>query len=94
MKLLATLLATLALTGCASGCHTACVFGFGPGNPVFDSVALAHDRADECQEGTTPERKQQLGRPEGYKRPDWCFDSMGRRTNIYNKNGHRIGYLR
>ena len=84
MKKLFVILVTTALTGCA----------FGPGNPVFDSIALSHDRADPCQEGTTPERKQQLGRPEGYKRPDWCFASQGRRTNIYDRNGHRIGYLR
>jgi hypothetical protein len=63
-KVLLSLIVSTALSGCA----------IGPGNPVFDAVALAHDRRDACQGQTvSPKRSAELGRPADYKRPEWCF---------------------
>jgi hypothetical protein len=78
---------TLLLTGCASGCHTACVFGFGPGNPLFESVALNADRNDPCQggQGATAERRAQLNRPSDYKIPNWCGSSRGNNITVTTK---------
>lgn len=92
------LIITSLFQGCASGngCREACILGFGPGNPAFDRIALAHDRADPCQAGTTPERREQLGRPEGYQRPDWCFSGRGysKPVYIYNNSGQRIATVK
>ena len=79
------LAAVLLLSGCA----------FAPGTPLFDAVALHYDRSDPCQAGTTPERRAQLGRPEGYQRPDWCFSGRGyqKPIYIYNNKGQTIGKI-
>jgi hypothetical protein len=56
---------------------------------------LAHDRADPCQAGTGNEaRRLELGRPEGYQRPTYCFMSQGQvrvRTDLYTPQGQRVG---
>lgn len=62
-------------------------------------IALHHDRADPCQgEHASPERKRELGRPDNYKRPDYCFSSVGKPrtvvTRIYNAQGQIIGYVK
>lgn len=92
------LITTSLFQGCASGngCREACILGFGPGNPTFDRIALAHDRADPCQAGTTPERREQLGRPEGYQRPDWCFSGRKYQTPhaVYDRQGRLLGTVR
>lgn len=96
---LALITLTSLFQGCASGsgCREACILGFGPGNSTFDAVALSADRADPCQAGTTPERRAQLGRPEGYQRPDWCFSGKGKRYQrplyITNTQGQTIGKI-
>ena len=94
---LALIILTSLFQGCASssGCREACILGWGPGSPSFDAVALAHDRADPCQAGTTPERRAQLGRPEGYQRPDWCFSGRRYQTPVYitNMQGKTIGKI-
>lgn len=84
MKLLTALLAVLALSGCASGCREACIFGFGPGNAVFDRVALHYDTQDACQH---------TGKPAGYELPGYCGASRGRRS-ILDRSGHTIGYVK
>lgn len=85
-------------SGCASGngCREACIFGFGPGNSTFDKIALAADRSDPCQAGTTPERRKELGRPEGYQRPNWCGAGHGysKPIYIYNNSGQRIATVK
>jgi hypothetical protein len=80
------LAAVLLLSGCA----------FAPGTPLFDAVALHYDRSDPCQAGTTPERRAQLGRPEGYQRPDWCFSGRDYQKPIYlyNNSGQRIATVK
>lgn len=94
MKLVTLLLATLTLTGCATGCQKACVFGFGPGNPAFDKIALIHDQQDECQTGGKDEaRRKALNRPEGYTAPEWCYANK-RRATITNRYGQTIGYVK
>lgn len=62
-------------------------------------IALHHDRADPCQgESASPERKRELGRPADYKRPDYCFASLGRTrapvVRIYSPSGQLIGVAR
>ncbi len=85
MRKILIVLAAFLLTGCA----------FHPGTPMFDAVALHYDRQDPCQAGTTPERRAQLGRPEGYQRPGWCGSGGSvQRANIYNTQGQRIGQIR
>ena len=60
-------------------------------------VALYHDRADPCQgEHASPERRRELGRPDNYKNPDYCF-SAGRRlapVRITDPSGRTVGYIR
>jgi hypothetical protein len=91
IKLLLALAATVTLTGCASGtCTRNCVFGFGPGNPHFEQLALHMDRSDPCQAGATEERRIELGRPVGYQRPSWCRGGSTPRR-IYNSRGQFIG---
>jgi hypothetical protein len=94
MKLLTIIAIPLLLTGCATGCHTACLFGFGPGNTLFESMALSADRNDPCQggQGATAERRQQLNRPSDYKIPNWCGSSRGTRFTVTN-NGQTQTYI-
>ena len=68
-KLFVILASVLALTGCASGCQRACVFGIGPGNPIFDSYADNSDVRDPCQF---------KGKPADYKLPNFCGASKGK----------------
>ena len=79
------------VSGCASGngCREACVLGFGPGNALFDRIALTADRADPCQ------TRAELGRPEGYQRPNWCFSGRGYQKPIYitDRSGQTIGKI-
>ena len=100
IKTAAIVLAALVMSGCASGCREACILGFGPGNPAFDAIALAHDRDDPCQgdaRSATAERRADLGRPDTYRRPDWC-GGAGRRGSrpvyIYNNSGQRTATVR
>lgn len=63
---------------------------------TMQAIALHHDRADPCQgEHASPERKRELGRPDNYKRPDYCF-SAGPRTKpqrITGTDGRTLGYI-
>lgn len=68
-KLIVILSSVLLLTGCATGCREACVFGIGPGNPMFDSFADYSDKNDPCQ---------YVGKPQGYKLPYFCGASRGK----------------
>jgi hypothetical protein len=57
-------------------------------------IALYHDRQDMCQVGAASEaRRIELGRPEGYRAPDYCRSGTSRSatTNFYNTSGVRIG---
>lgn len=84
-KLLGLSLITLIfLTGCASGCTHACLFGFGPGNATFDSVARHYDTEDRCQF---------TGKPEGYQLPYYC-GAGSRRATITDRYGYTIGYIK
>lgn len=85
MKLYKSIILTL-VVGTLTGCGA-----------MMDSVALYHDRQDPCQgENATPERKAELGRPDNYKRPDWCFASSGYRrpVRITGPDGRTMGYIR
>lgn len=84
MKTYSGILAKIALVLSMTGCA---------------QVALYHDRADPCQgEHASPERKRELGRPDNYKNPDYCFSSLGkprpRTTRIYNAQGQVVGYVK
>lgn len=95
MRKILIVLAAFALTGCATGCKEYCILGFGPGNETFEKISLASDRSDPCQVGTTPERRAQLGRPEGYERPAWCFGGKPtRRAQVYDRYNRRVGEIR
>lgn len=72
MKFLAIVSSVLILSGCASNCQRACVFGIGPGNSAFDTVAKYHNDNDPCI---------LTGKPEGTTRPDYCGSS--RTISIY-----------
>jgi len=50
-------------------------------------LADHYDRNDPCQ------ARAELGRPEGYTRPDWCGSASGRRY-IYNTQNQRVGYIK
>ena len=63
----------LALSGCATGCQKACVFGIGPGNPMFDSYANYSDERDPCQF---------KGKEVGYTLPEFCGASRGKNVRI------------
>lgn len=59
-------------------------------------VALYHDRADPCQgEYASPERKRELGRPDNYKNPDYCFSAgpRARPQRITKTDGTTVGYI-
>jgi len=92
---LIVILTAVGLTGCATGCTHACLFGFGPGNPVFDRVGLAMDRADACQTGAgNEERRKELGRPEGYQRPGFCGAGRSpQRITVNDRLGNTTGYV-
>ena len=86
-KVVVSIIIVSALSGCA----------IGPGNPVFDKIALAHDRADACQgESADPKRQAELGRPTDYKRPDWCFAGKPYRSpvHVYSTSGSRLATVR
>lgn len=58
------------------------------------SIADFYDRQDSCQTGEFSElERQRLGRPQGYRAPDWCGASSGR-IQIYNQQNRPIGYIR
>lgn len=80
MKLI-ILLVSILLTGCASGCREACVFGFGPGNSLFDSYANYADKSDPCQF---------VGKPEGYELPGFCGASKGKVVRVQRYNNSYI----
>ena len=82
----------LTLTGCASNCTRACVFGIGPGNTLFDSHALAADRADPCQSGIA---RPELERGANYQIPEFCKAGPGRvKFIVTNPSGRTLGYLK
>lgn len=87
VKTISAVIAVAILSGCA-GTGSAL-------DRIADQVALAHDRADPCQTGIGNEaRRKELGRPEGYQRPTYCFASQGSmrvRTDLYNTQGRRVG---
>jgi hypothetical protein len=97
-KSLIIILLGLALTGCASGCREACVFGFGPGNAMFDKVADHYDSTDPCQTREFSTLTGERLKPAGYTVkdiPKWC--GAGKRTQraqILDRNGRRIGEIR
>jgi len=56
-------------------------------------LASMYDRNDPCQTGVGNEqRRQELGRPVGYRAPDYCGYGSNR-TFIYNNNNIRQGYI-
>jgi hypothetical protein len=73
----------LFLTGCASNCTRACVFGFGPGNSAFDTVANYHDAMDPCQ---------LKGKEQGYTYPDFCFANAGKRVYSVKDANNKLIY--
>lgn len=96
MKLLATLLATLTLAGCASTCERSCVFGFGPGNPIFNAMADSADRDDACQTTTHSALTGARLKPDGHVPPDFCRYRGRNRTvlDIYDRSGRYQGTIR
>lgn len=72
-KLIIILSSVLLLSGCATGCQKACVFGIGPGNPIFDAYADNSDVRDPCQ---------YKGKEQGYKLPDFCGASRGKVVRV------------
>lgn len=85
---------TMALSGCASNCTHACVFGFGPGNPIFNQVADSADRDDQCQTRTHSTLTGARLKPDGHQAPDYCKYRGQRRMIITDKYGHTVGYIR
>jgi hypothetical protein len=87
VKTISAVIAVAILSGCAATGSAL--------DQIANSVALAHDRADPCQAGTGNEaRRLELGRPEGYQRPTYCFTSQRQvrvRTDLYNTQGQRVG---
>lgn len=98
MKLLLILLSSLTLSGCATGCREACVFGFGPGNSMFDRVADHYDRTDPCQTREFSNLTGERIKPQGYTVndiPKWCGNGKRtQRAQIYDRTGKRIGEVR
>lgn len=98
VKQISTIIAiTLLLSGCASGCREACILGFGPGNPVFNTVANHYDRTDPCQTREFSDLTGQRLKPTGYTVkdiPKWCGNGKTKRAQVYDRNGRRIGEVR
>jgi hypothetical protein len=94
MKLIAAVIATLTLTGCASTCERACVFGMGPGNPVFNAIADRADRDDQCQTRTHSTLTGARLKADGHVPPDFCKYRGRPRLDIYDRYNHRIGSIR
>ena len=92
-KLILSLATLLALGGCATGCERSCILGFGPGNPLFNTLADSADRSDQCQtrefSSLTGERLKQPG----HQAPDFCKMRGRTRYDIVDKNGHRVGSI-
>ena len=92
------LAAVLLLSGCASGCREACVFGFGPGNPIFNKVADHYDSTDPCQTREFSTLTGERLKPAGYTVKDipcWCgANNRTQRAQILDRNGRRIGEIR
>ncbi len=87
--------AGLALSGCATGCYKACVFGFGPGNPVFNTVADVADRDDQCQTRTHSTLTGARLKPDNHVPPDFCkFRGRNKGYDVYDRTGRRIGEVR
>lgn len=63
----------LLLSGCATGCREACVFGFGPGSSMFETVANHYDSRDPCQF---------KNKPDNYELPNYCGASTGKNIRI------------
>ena len=86
------------LSGCATGCREACVWGIGPGNPVFDRIADHYDRTDPCQTREFSSLTGERLKPEGYSikdTPKWCgAGKPTQRAQIYDRVGRRIGEIR
>jgi len=82
-KLIIILSSILLLSGCATGCQKACVFGIGPGNPMFDSYAEHADKQDPCQF---------KGKSQGYVLPEFCGASKGKTVRVVktSPNTYRI----
>ncbi len=93
MKLILALVASLALTGCATNCTHACVFGFGPGNSVFNAVADAADRDDACQTKTHSTLTGERLKADGHVAPDFCKYRGRPRVDIYDRYNRRIGSI-
>ena len=83
MKAIIIFISAIFLTGCASQCTSHCVFGFGPGNSAFDTIANHYDTMDPCQ---------YVGKPEGYKLADFCFANAGKRVYYVKDVNNRIIY--
>jgi hypothetical protein len=93
IKLAVILASALALTGCASTCERACVFGFGPGNSVFNSVADRADRDDPCQTNTHSRLTGTRLKADNHQPPDFCKFRGSNRLVITDRYGHRIGTI-
>ncbi len=94
MKLILALIASLALTGCATNCTHACVFGFGPVNGVFNSVADSADRSDPCQTNTHSRLTGERLKADNHVPPDFCKFRGRNHLVITDRYGHRIGEIR
>ena len=72
----------LFLTGCGT-CTHACMFGFGPGNSAFESVANYYDSGDPCQ---------YKGKPEGYQLASFCGANRNKKTYTVKDNTGKTIY--
>jgi hypothetical protein len=94
MKVLFGLGLVLTLSGCASNCTHACVFGFGPGNPIFNQMADSADRDDQCQTRTHSTLTGERLKPDGHQAPDYCKYRGRKGATITDRSGHTVGYIR
>lgn len=95
MKTFITIVTALSLTGCATGCYEACIFGFGPGNPVFNAMADSADRNDPCQTKEFSELTGQRLKTAHHQRPDFCFANNGKtKFDLYDRKGQYQGTIR
>ena len=89
-------LAVMTLSGCATGCREACLFGFGPGNFIFDRVADSHDSQDPCNITEFSRLTGARLKPAGYTYKDipWYCGRGSRSTRITDPNGKTVGYIK
>lgn len=96
MKLALLLMSAALVSGCATQCERSCIFGFGPGNPVFNTVADSADRDDPCQTATHSRLTGARLKPDGHVPPDYCRYRGRSQTqyDVYDRNNRKIGEIR